>query len=151
MLSADKNHSTENVSDHAQNNFRGYRKCSGTFWNFSEKSFAENILSQREGTRSHESGVACLVAFCLGSMHVSWRHVGGLLGGPPPWGDKVLGCHGSVPLVPPLCYLFTLPCWTCSMGSLVFPPPPHPLPWPINRGGGAALHTHPLLTYMPLQ
>ena len=46
---------------------------------FQKKCFAENILSQHEGTRSHESGVTCLVAFCLGSTHVSRRHVGGLL------------------------------------------------------------------------
>src|SRR3989337_2863741 len=80
------------------------------------KSFAENILSQREGTRSHETGVACLVAFCLGSMHVSWRHVGGLLGGPPhggrQGGGRPKGCHGGVPLVPPLCYHYALSCVT---------------------------------------
>src|SRR3990170_2289948 len=103
MLSADKNHRTENVSDHAQNNFRGCQKCSGTFWNFSEKSFAENILSQREGTRSHESGVACLVAFCLGSIHFSWRNVGGLWGPPPRGGGTHVwagpkGCPHGVPL-----------------------------------------------------
>src|SRR3989337_996929 len=80
------------------------------FWDlleFFRKSFAENILSQHEGTRSRESGVACLVAFCLGSMHVSWRHVGGLLGGPPLGGRQDVGrpkgCHGGAPLVLPLC------------------------------------------------
>src|SRR3989337_1180344 len=57
---------------------------------FSEETVAENILSQREGTRSHESGVACLVAFCLGGTHVSRRHVGGLLGGPLWGGGKVV-------------------------------------------------------------
>src|SRR3989337_784446 len=86
MLSADKNHRTENVSDQAQNNFRGCRKCSGTFWNFSEKSFAENILSQREGPRSHESGVACLV------------------GGPPRGGgDKVWAGPRAAMVVSPWC------------------------------------------------
>ena len=78
---------------------------------FQKKCFAENILSQHEGTRSHESGVTCLVAFCLGSTHVSRRHVGGLL--PPPHGRGQgcgwpRGCLHGVPLVPHLSYHFTL-------------------------------------------
>ena len=76
------------------------------FWDlleFFRKSFAENILSQHEGTRSHETGVACLVAFCLGSMHVSWRHVGGLLGGPPMGGDKVWAGPRAAMVVSPWC------------------------------------------------
>ena len=66
--------------------------------------FAENILSQHEGTRSHESGVTCLVAFCLGSTHVSRRHVGGLLAPPPPMrGGKVVAGQGGASMVSPWC------------------------------------------------
>ena len=108
---------------------------------FQKKCFAENILSQHEGTRSHESGVTCLVAFCLGSTHVSRRHVGGLL--PPPWEGARLWLAKGVPPWCPLGAPLELPfhpsCGTCSMGVLVFPPPPHPLPWPIKGGEGAAI------------
>src|SRR3989337_2229489 len=106
LLFADENYHTENVLEHAENNFRGCRKCSGTFQNFSGKSFTENILSQREGTRSHESGVACLVAFCLGSTLVSRETCWWLVGGPPHEGGQACGrpSRGPLgcPLVPPL-------------------------------------------------
>ena len=93
----------------------------------------KNTLSQFWGTRSHESGVACLVAFCLGNTHVSWRHVGGLL--PPPMGGtRAWPAKEVSSLGPHLLHLLTLTCVTCGMGILVFSPPPHPLPWPINRG-----------------
>src|SRR3990170_298756 len=82
------------------------------FWDlleFFRKSFAENILSQHEGTRSHESGVACLVAFCLGSTLVSRETCWWLVGGPPPHGGgQVRGRPSRGPLVPHLSYLITL-------------------------------------------
>ena len=71
---------------------------------FQKKQSWKNTLSQFWGTRSHESGVACLVAFCLGNTHVSWRHVDGLL--PPPWGDKGLGRPRRSPPWGPTCSTF---------------------------------------------
>ena len=60
--------------------------------------------------QAHESGVTCLVVFCLGSTHVSRRHVCGLLG--PTWEGQGCvqprGCLHGVPLVPHLSYHFTL-------------------------------------------
>src|SRR3989337_935628 len=80
------NHHTGNVPESVQDNFRGCQKCSGTFRNFSEEIVAENILSQREGTRSHETWG--LFLGCFGGAP--------LRGTAPLWLDKVLGPpHGG--------------------------------------------------------
>ncbi len=118
LLFADENHYSGNVSEQAQNNSRGCRKCSRTFRNFSEEIVTENILSQREGTRSHGS---------WGLFLACW-------GGPPPrvggqgWPAMVVSSMGTH--LPHLCGLHV---GHVAWGILVFPHPPHPLPWPINR------------------
>ena len=62
--------------------------------------------------------------------------------GPPMGGGKVVAGQGGASMVSPWCPLelpFHPSCGTCSMGVLVFPRPPHPLPWPIKGGEGAAI------------
>jgi hypothetical protein len=73
---------------------------------------------------------------------------------PPMGGTRLWPAQGVPPWCPlgaPLVLPFHPSCGTCSMGVLVFPPPPHPLPWPIKGGEGAAIllilgsHTHAML------
>src|SRR6266566_1108117 len=90
LLFADENHYSRNVSEQAQNNFRGCRKCSGTFRNFSEETIAEKHLVSVLGDKIPRIR-GCMFGGFLSREHpcfleTCWR----LVGGAPPqgWGDK---------------------------------------------------------------
>ena len=86
------------------------------FWDlleFFRKKFRGKHLVSARGDKIPRIG-GCMFGGFLSREHACfmetcWWLVGG---GPPPMGDKVLGCHGSVPLVPPLCYHYALSCVT---------------------------------------
>jgi hypothetical protein len=72
LLFADENYHAENVSEHAQNNFRGYQKCSGTFWNFERRNGRGKHLVPTRGDKIPQIG-GCLFGGFLSREHPGFK------------------------------------------------------------------------------
>ena len=83
LLFADENHYFGNVSEHAQNNSRGCRKCSGTVRNFSVETIAEKHLVSVLGDKIPRIG-GCMFGGFLSREHPCFLETCWRLVGPPP-------------------------------------------------------------------
>ena len=126
LLFADENHYFGNVSEHAQNNSRGCRKCSGTVRNFSVETIAEKHLVSVLGDKIPRIG-GCMFGGFLSREHpcfleTCWR----LVGGPPPKGGGTrVAVQKWSPPWGPLASLVWLTCGTCGLGHFgIFTPTP---------------------------
>ena len=76
------------------------------FWDlleFFRKKFRGKHLVSARGDKIPRIG-GCMFGGFLSREHACFMETcWWLVGGAPPWGDKVLGCHGGVPLGGPTC------------------------------------------------